>query len=399
MGREGADGNLESKSLGCRGICCNGRKLVSVEGGDCSKQSNFDVSSLFFFRDLWNTPNRRTFSVCSLTAVVELLCQDLEVASVTTATGSDSSDSDSCEVNVYLQLRRSPWEAAVLRARVAAMCYKGTMGTTQASATQEPKEKKNPQMSAEEKYLAALSEQYSVRLAYALKAEPDRRFEKFRSEFFYQKASHFCGELQPLYNQVCGAWKLRPTPVSHSVQKKFLETLASKGEEKLMLVFHGTHENALGSIYSSGLLVPGKKKGVKVVNGACYGVGIYAGRDNNAAISWNYAKGGSRPLLVCAACDGTKEEVSHHGSFHVFKTDHNVVPLFEASVPAGSQARRPPPTLATRSYVRKRPIVPDAKKPKGPGPRTRIPQPQASGVVVFLSRRAANKRRGTSWCG
>ena len=32
-----ADGNLESKSLGCGGICCNGRKLVSVEGGDCSK--------------------------------------------------------------------------------------------------------------------------------------------------------------------------------------------------------------------------------------------------------------------------------------------------------------------------------------------------------------------------
>ena len=36
-----ADGNLESKSLGCGGICCNGRKLVSVEGGDCSKRSNY----------------------------------------------------------------------------------------------------------------------------------------------------------------------------------------------------------------------------------------------------------------------------------------------------------------------------------------------------------------------
>ena len=33
MGREGADGNLEP-------ICCNGRKLVSVEGGGCSKRSN-----------------------------------------------------------------------------------------------------------------------------------------------------------------------------------------------------------------------------------------------------------------------------------------------------------------------------------------------------------------------
>ena len=42
-----ADGNLESKSLGCGGICCNDRKLVSVEGGDCSKRSNFVFSRFF----------------------------------------------------------------------------------------------------------------------------------------------------------------------------------------------------------------------------------------------------------------------------------------------------------------------------------------------------------------
>ena len=34
---------LESKSLGYGGICCNGRKLVSVEGGDCLKRSNLLV--------------------------------------------------------------------------------------------------------------------------------------------------------------------------------------------------------------------------------------------------------------------------------------------------------------------------------------------------------------------
>ena len=39
-----AGGNLESKSLGCRGIGCNARKLVSVEGGDCSKRSNFSAA-------------------------------------------------------------------------------------------------------------------------------------------------------------------------------------------------------------------------------------------------------------------------------------------------------------------------------------------------------------------
>ena len=44
-----ADGNLESKSLGCGGICCNGRKLVSVEGGDCSKRS---ILRFPFFRSV-----------------------------------------------------------------------------------------------------------------------------------------------------------------------------------------------------------------------------------------------------------------------------------------------------------------------------------------------------------
>ena len=38
---QGADGNLESKSLGCGRICCNGRKLVSAQGGDCSMRSIF----------------------------------------------------------------------------------------------------------------------------------------------------------------------------------------------------------------------------------------------------------------------------------------------------------------------------------------------------------------------
>ena len=43
-----ADGNLESKSLGCGGICCHGRKLVSVEGGD-ARSEVIVYSSLFVF--------------------------------------------------------------------------------------------------------------------------------------------------------------------------------------------------------------------------------------------------------------------------------------------------------------------------------------------------------------
>lgn len=292
---------------------------------------------------------------------------------------------------------RSPWEAAVLRANLVAISYKVGTG----NLTEPKKKQKKVVLSAEEKYLAGLSEEYSVRFAYDLKAEPSCGFEKFRSEFFYKNASHFCRQLQPLYNPTSARWNLRPAPISQHVQKKFLETLAAKGREKLMLAFHGTNENALRSIYSSGLLVPGKESGVKVANGSAFGVGIYAGKGDNAAISWSYARGESRPLLVCAALDGTAEEVYNHASFHVFKTDHSVVPLFEATLP-DSQNRLPPATLVTmaRYVVRKRTIVPDAKKPKGPGPKTRIPNPLASpAVVVFLSRRAAGKRRGTSRCG
>lgn len=36
-------------------------------------------------------------------------------------------------------------------------------------------------------------------------------------------------------------------------------------------------------------------------------------------------------MLVCAS--GTAEEVYHHANFNVFKTNHSVVPLFEASLP------------------------------------------------------------------
>ena len=46
-----ADGHLESKFLGCAGICCNGCNLVSVEGGDCSKRSNF-LFSFFLAHEL-----------------------------------------------------------------------------------------------------------------------------------------------------------------------------------------------------------------------------------------------------------------------------------------------------------------------------------------------------------
>eukprot|EP00438_Fugacium_kawagutii_P001578 Skav221820 [mRNA] locus=scaffold885:72571:74449:+ [translate_table: standard] len=326
--------------------------------------------------------------------------QDLEVASTcTTATGSDS-DSD-ISMHLHMQSCRSPWEAAVLRASLVASCY--------AAAEQKSKEQKSKEskvkvvLSKEQKYLAALSQEYSVDFSYDLKEVPTCSFEKFRSEFFYKNASQFLRQLQPLYRLQSAVWNLRPTPVSDTVQKKFLERLESKGGKNSIMVFHGTNQTALPSIYSDGLVVPGLENQVRVANGSAYGVGIYAGKADHASISWAYARGEVKPMLVCAAWDGTAEEVYHHANFNVFKTNHSVVPLFEASLPEAqyrlpATTNAPAPAAPARYVVKKRIIEPE--KPKGPGPRTRIPKPQTCpAVVIFLSRRAARKRQGTSWCG
>ena len=58
-----ADGNLETSTLGCGGICCNSRKLVSVEGGDCSKRSNSFWKDFIIF--VVNAQNRHIIFTAS----------------------------------------------------------------------------------------------------------------------------------------------------------------------------------------------------------------------------------------------------------------------------------------------------------------------------------------------
>ena len=309
-------------------------------------------------------------------------------------------------MHLQMQSCRSPWAAAVLRASIVASCYK--FRSLQQEKSEKSKKEKEKQLTAEEKYLAELSQDYQVQFSYDLKDHlKDRlkascRFEKFRAEFFYKNSAQFLRQLQPLYTPQSATWRLRPTPVSQQVQKQFWERTRSIDDEKLLMVFHGTNEKSLGSIYSDGLVVPGLENSIRVANGSAYGVGIYAGKADNAGISWSYSRGESRPMLVCAAWDGPAEEVFHHPSFNVFKTNHSVVPLFEATLPdlkdrlPGSYIAPAPPPVRKKRRI----IVPDAKKPKGPGPQTKISRPVTGpAVVVFLSRRAADKRRGTAKCG
>eukprot|EP00438_Fugacium_kawagutii_P000483 Skav216943 [mRNA] locus=scaffold3396:103400:109863:+ [translate_table: standard] len=306
-----------------------------------------------------------------------------EVAS--TCSGSDS-ESD-ISMHLHLQSCRSPWEAAVLRASLVASCYKAGSAEIQERDPSKKESEKETKLflTKEQRYLAELSKEYSVKFTYHLEEDPACRFEKFRSEFFYKNANQFLKQLKPLYSPQpqSSFFRLRPAPISRTVQKKFLQIAKDKSHHKSMMAFHGTDHSALGNIYSDGLVVPGLDNKVKVRNGSAFGRGIYAGNADCASISWSYARGLARPMLVCAAWDGPAEEVSHHGSFHVFKTNDNVVPLFEASFVAGQNSLPATAVPKPGPVKRVRGVVVVAQKPKGPGPRTRLPKQSCAPAVAL----------------
>ena len=322
------------------------------------------------------------------------------MASLCSSTTAGSESGSDISMHLQIQSCRTPWQAAELRASIVAARHCSAMKQREAARKSEKKKKRSP----EEKYIDELSQKYTVDISYCLQVAPYDKFEKFRSEFFYSHGHCFLEQLQHLYLNRCSRWNLRATPVSQWVRQKFLDTLESEnleGSNKLLMAFHGTHQKSLPSIYNDGLLVPGLGNVIKVANGSAYGCGIYAARSDSASTSWGYSRGNMQPMLICAALDGPKGIVRHGGNFMVFFQNHRVVPLFEASVaeyqlriPAPVPARTPPPVI----FVRKR-VADPWKKPKGPGPRTRSLAPKVPDVKAFLSRRAACKRRGTSWNG
>lgn len=325
--------------------------------------------------------------------------QESEVASLCSSTTAGSESGSDISMHLQIQSCRSPWEAAELRASIVAARHCSAMKQREAARKSEKKKKRSP----EEKYIDELSQKYTVDISYCLQVAPYDKFEKFRSEFFYSHGHCFLEQLQHLYLNRCSRWNLRATPVSQWVRQKFLDTLESEnleGSNKLLMAFHGTHQKSLPSIYNDGLLVPGLGNVIKVANGSAYGCGIYAARSDSASTSWGYSRGNMQPMLICAALDGPTGIVRHGGNFMVFFQNHRVVPLFEASV-AEYQLRIPAPVPARTPpviFVRKR-VADPWKKPKGPGPRTRSLAPKVPDAKAFLSRRAACKRRGTSWNG
>lgn len=341
---------------------------------------------------------------------------DLDVSSDCSSTTCGSDDTTVCmscsasldELSALSsQPSLSPWEVALIRAEQSAKSYMAAKELEQRKADEKRRKEKKPVLSKEEAYLRGLSKTYGVEINYKnyllKQEEKDCPFEKFRRQFFEDHAEKFFSGLQPLYQQICGTWMLNATPVSPAAQKHFLGKLEAQ-RHQLTLAFHGTRESVLDSIYQNGLLVPGLENHLTVHNGSAYGCGVYCAKGNCAEVSWSYARGDKRPMLVCAALDGENKLVRHLPNFMVVFQNHRVIPLFEATLPPPA-SRTPPPTApgaptgaapGRSGAVQRRQIEVEQVKVKGPGPRTRLQilrTPRGVRVVGFLSRRAARTRR------
>jgi len=92
-----------------------------------------------------------------------------------------------------------------------------------------------------------------------------------------------------------------------------------------LMVFHGTHVGNIPSIKKNGLLVPGFRSGIMVVNGAAYGIGVYTASEPSTPLS--YVKGDKCQLLVCAVLPH-KSKVKNQGNIHVVTDSSYILPVY-----------------------------------------------------------------------
>ncbi|CAE7531543.1 unnamed protein product [Symbiodinium natans] len=356
--------------------------------------------------------------------------EDLEVASVCTSTTAGGSEPASGVADFAASARApsspsrssvadatgtfgtvapslSPWLAALRRAELRAREYADTMQLA-AQLEREGRRRRQrlvPEKKSEIERLAdELSRLYQVRLCHD-QTEPLTPFEKLRWQFLKDHAHAICQPLSGCYLGTGRQWQLKPTPLAPAVEDRFLQACDRAVAGELQPALHGTNETNLLSIYSRGLLIPGES-GIKVVNGSVHGVGIYTAYTQSAGLSWSYSRGLSRPVLVCGVLDpkarkdgaDTSQLVNYTCSARIFFQEDMVSPLFEACIGSGdaTTASVPRPTFATSKKHRLEPEP--EKKPKGPGPRTRLVRrrvPRRS-PQAFLARHAARKRQSVS---
>jgi len=273
----------------------------------------------------------------------------------------------------------TPWEMAVLRAQeVAELFGCHSSGPLRMRNKRPGRDLKQPR--AREVLAKTLLKQFGAKFEDDGVLMHDNLFTQFRWQFLKQHGANFCESLRTCFESRC--FNLRPTPLAVSVGQRFMRACQDL-EGNLCPAFHGTAEGNLPGICEEGFVIPGRGNKVRVANGSAHGLGIYTAVASNPRLSLNYTRG-SRKLLVCGVLDSSDtQQVKHAGDQMVIFDACRVAPLFEASevpVPLHSVRLLGGPDSAAQN----RRAAKERRKPAG----------RLTGIVAFLARRAARKRRG-----
>lgn len=139
-----------------------------------------------------------------------------------------------------------------------------------------------------------------------------------------------CGSLQKEFggsSQLGRApFHLRPLALARDVCQRFMQEVEANPAVEIRPAFHGSAAKNYPSIARRGLLIPGDKNELRVVNGAAHGRGVYTANVDSAWLSVGFCD--EPHLLICAVLDSTS--VRHVGDAMVVGKASHVVPIFEA---------------------------------------------------------------------
>lgn len=326
----------------------------------------------------------------------------LSTASKSSSPGCESLSSEaSWEMLRTRELKPTSWQLAVARAKFTADAYASSRGIVLHSAGSTEYCRRGRHQTRDRRNQNEIQRQFlrDFGISFTEPAGQQRSddFEQFRQCFLKQHIKSIGSALNSLSLQ--GQIEMKPTPLSCEVRQRFLSACNGQVKDAVRPVWHGTDVNSLDSIYQQGLLIPGQNNGLKVKNGSAYGLGIYAARADCPQLSLGYCRGGSRKLLVCGMIDVSEPDSVRHGSnFVVIFNHHLVAPLFETTLPDGSFAPPPIPSLPsqTTQVLTRHAQLPTqrALKKKIVKRKISIAALMPVGVVAaFLSRRAVRKRR------
>lgn len=140
---------------------------------------------------------------------------------------------------------------------------------------------------------------------------------------------------------------LAPAPMLGEGVVPFMSLLPEQSSAlSLRMVFHGTEEKNLLSIFRRGLIIGGTN-GVPVANGTAHGHGIYTGA--TASMSAGYCRRSSK-MLVCALLE-KHGPVDCYGDMVVVRTQGRVIPMFVLEFCHGDLKTGNPDSLLDGCFV------------------------------------------------